>query len=71
MFVLYNKTHRAYSSYFQSLISKISMLEPSYIPPGAFGGGKPLPPPRVVNTDFYRGKVKSIYEREPLFQVIT
>ena len=43
--------------------------EPSYIPPGAFGGGKPLPQPRVVNTDFYRGKVKSIYEREPLFQV--
>ena len=41
------------------------------IPPGAFGGGKPLPPPRVVNTDFYRGKVKSIYEREPLFQVMS
>ena len=39
------------------------------IPTGAFGGGKPAPAPRVVNTDFYRGKVKSIYEREPLFQV--
>ena len=47
----------------------ISLVEPTVIPPGAFGGGKP-PPPRVVNTDFYRGKVKSIYEREPLFQVI-
>lgn len=46
----------------------LERIEPSYIPPGAFGGGKPLPPPRVVNTDFYRGKVKSIYEREPLFQ---
>lgn len=43
-------------------------VEPAMIPPGAFGGGKPPPPPRVVNTDFYRGKVKSIYEREPLFQ---
>jgi len=34
-----------------------------------------LPPPvpaaagaRVVASDFYRGKVKSIYEREPLFR---
>lgn len=43
-------------------------MEPARIPPGAFGRGKPLPAPRVVNTDFYRGKVKSIYEREPLFQ---
>ena len=40
------------------------------IPPGAFGGGKPPPAPRVVNTDFFKGKVKSIYEREPLFQVM-
>ncbi len=29
--------------------------------------GKPPLPPRVVASDFYRGKVKSIYEREPLF----
>ena len=50
------------------------------------GSGKPPLPPtttsgssasgaRVVASDFYRGKVKSIYEREPLFhdfaQVIT
>jgi len=46
----------------------LGKIEPVGIPPGAFGGGKPPPPPRVVNTDFYRGKVKSIYEREPLFQ---
>ena len=49
----------------------MSIIEPAMIPPGAFGGGKPPPPPRVVNTDFYRGKVKSIYEREPLFQVMS
>jgi len=31
--------------------------------------GRPPPaPPRVVASDFYRGKVKSIYEREPLFR---
>jgi hypothetical protein len=29
--------------------------------------GKPPPAPRVVASDFYRGKVKSIYEREALF----
>ena len=36
-------------------------------------GGKPpmspSAPPRVVASEFYRGKVKSIYEREPLFKV--
>lgn len=30
--------------------------------------GKPPPSPRVVASDFYKGKVKSIYEREPLFE---
>lgn len=31
--------------------------------------GRPPPAPaRVVASDFYRGKVKSIYEREPLFK---
>jgi len=31
--------------------------------------GRPPPaPPRVVASDFYRGKTKSIYEREPLFK---
>jgi len=29
--------------------------------------GKPPPSARVVASDFYRGRVKSIYEREPLF----
>ena len=39
------------------------------------GGRPPLPPmmaapagAKVVASDFYRGKVKSIYEREPLFR---
>ena len=30
--------------------------------------GKPPAGPRVVASDYYRGKVKSIYEREPLFK---
>jgi len=46
----------------------LGRVEPVGMPFGAFGGGKPPPAPRVVNTDFYKGKVKSIYEREPLFQ---
>jgi len=46
----------------------LGRVEPVAIPPGVYGGGKPPPAPRVVNTDFYRGKVKSIYEREPLFR---
>lgn len=46
----------------------LGKVEPAVIPSGAFGGGKPPPAPRVVNTDFFKGKVKSIYEREPLFQ---
>merc|ERR1719412_2915880 len=41
-------------------------------PPSPTGGKPPmLPsggPPRVVASEFYRGKVKSIYEREPLFK---
>jgi len=40
-------------------------IEPLRPPPPT---GRPPPaPPRVVASDFYRGKVKSIYEREPLF----
>jgi len=31
-------------------------------------GKPPVAPPRVVASDFYKGKVKSIYEREPLFK---
>jgi len=32
--------------------------------------GRPPPAPaRVVASDFYRGKTKSIYEREPLFKI--
>ena len=52
-----------------SLPLSFHFIEPAVIPSGAFGGGKPPPAPRVVNTDFFKGKVKSIYEREPLFQV--
>ena len=41
-------------------------IEPVRPPPPP---GKPPPAPaRVVASDFYRGKVKSIYEREPLFK---
>lgn len=49
----------------------LEKVEPAVVPPGAFGKGKPPPSPRVVNSDFYRGSVKSIYEREPLFQDFT
>jgi hypothetical protein len=42
---------------------------------GSGSGRPPLPPmvaapagAKVVASDFYRGKVKSIYEREPLFR---
>jgi len=45
------------------LPSKIEVVRPPTPP------GKPPPgPPRVVASDFYKGKVKSIYEREPLFK---
>ena len=41
-------------------------------PPSPTGGKPPMSPsggpPRVVASEFYRGKVKSIYEREPLFK---
>jgi len=41
-------------------------------PPSPTGGKPPMSssmaPPRVVASEFYRGKIKSIYEREPLFK---
>jgi len=35
--------------------------------PVPLGSKPPIGPPRVVASDFYKGRVKSIYEREPLF----
>ncbi len=31
--------------------------------------GKPPPVPRIVASDYYKKYIKSIYEREPMFQV--
>ena len=42
-------------------LQRIEPVKPP-LPPG-----KPPPGPRVVASDFYKGRVKSIYEREPLF----
>jgi len=69
------------NSYTQILCTASRRLRERSIPPPAplpeklefvrgppISGKPPAAPARVVASDFYRGKVKSIYEREPLFK---